>query len=354
MAMLEVVAELEVADPPPWLADFSEPPRLGSTAPFRSVSKSGRKDLIFTFTREFEVDSRENCLQVLEALLDGPDLAKEIAQQPNLASWLALTSRHRVTEPRKQLLDHLQRALREARSWRLILPLQFDGDFERTIQFGSRRRVGKGSETSLRSRGACAELRVFDREIGGVVELAKELYQPVGSAPAPVRRVGEPATWAYGLVALAAATVVLSLLPLTWASLGALALTSALIVGATVLTARGRGSHVGATAMRLLPMIALVGFALVYGAAQVAGSDAVVGPENAHLHDPLLLSLQALVTGGFLDLELTGWARTVGYLEMLLLWGFVAAAAVEVSRRLRQVDEALDELRRQDRNTGDE
>ena len=182
-----------------------------------------------------------------------------------------------------------------------------------------------------------------------VAELIEALYGLLASDRAFSRR--NPAwrqPWVVGSVTIASATVALSLLPNSLPGVLLLAGVVAGLAAGALIMARRRRSEILPTALRLAPLLVMVTFAIVYSAAELGGS--IISPDStvggAHLRDPLLLSLQAMVTGGFGDLAATGWVRTVVYLEMLLLWGLVAAAVVAAARRFDRVDAALASLRR--------
>jgi hypothetical protein len=190
------------------------------------------------------------------------------------------------------------------------------------------------------------------RILEGLIEL---LERPLPRrAGAALRR-----PWALGTLTVALATVLLSFLSLSAVSLVMLGLIVAGIAGVAVGYAARRRREGLSTCLKMAPVLLMVGFALVYGAAgagdgctstMFARQDAsasqppceVLSPDTGgHLRDPLILSLQAMVTGGFGDIEAFGWTRSVVYLEMLLLWAGVAIAVVELGRRFQRIDAAL-------------
>ncbi len=94
--------------------------------------------------------------------------------------------------------------------------------------------------------------------------------------------------------------------------------------------------------------LALSTFAVVYGAIALLSPTTIMLDEShlRFLREPFLLSLSLLNTGGVLDLEVHGWARSLAYLEMLLVAGLAGGAALVAARRLFERAEAIvDELR---------
>jgi hypothetical protein len=201
-----------------------------------------------------------------------------------------------------------------------------------------------------------------DKEIERTVAKLCELLEagPIASRQ-PIRRPARSQPWVVGSAVIAALTVGFSLLPL---SAGWLLLLGAVVALVAAFVCASGDGDVRATLLRMTPILLLVAFALIYGAADTqngctagpggATGDGVQSPDaDAHLRDPLILSLQAMVTGGFGDLKVCGWPRTVVYLEMLLLWGFVAAAVIQFARRFTNIDDALVRVREQERRSGE-
>jgi hypothetical protein len=149
--------------------------------------------------------------------------------------------------------------------------------------------------------------------------------------------------WALASLLILLATFALSWLPLHYWSIGILAGTTAALLAWALWRGLGDGRGVS-TFFGLVPALLLVVFACVYGVGMLAGW----GIEFSHvggsgyLRQPLLLSLSLAATVGFLDAHISGWMRSIAYLEMLLAVGYVGTAAlVTVRSASRRFDRAL-------------
>jgi hypothetical protein len=152
--------------------------------------------------------------------------------------------------------------------------------------------------------------------------------------------------WAYGTAAILAARFALSWLPLSTGSVVALSATTVGALASALLVAR-HGNLVGRTAVGLVPALLLIVFAVIYSIAGLSGATLGLGDGEAlHLRDPLLLSLSLGSTVGVLDLTVTGWLRSIAYLEMLLVAGYLGTTAVIAVRSLSgRLDQTIRELR---------
>lgn len=96
-----------------------------------------------------------------------------------------------------------------------------------------------------------------------------------------------------------------------------------------------------------------IAFALVYavvgltsGHLALAADTRVTGAPALHLRDPLLLSLSLATTAGAFDFGLTGWLRSIAFLEMLLVASYLGAAVLVSARALStRFDRTIGELR---------
>jgi hypothetical protein len=155
--------------------------------------------------------------------------------------------------------------------------------------------------------------------------------------------------WAWASAAVALLSFGLSWAPLTWATLAALATVSAVVAVLAAALARRMLARRSVTAWGMAPILVLIGFACVYGGISLLDGDAITlnGSELHHLREPLLLSLSLLTTGGFLDVQVHQWVRSLAYLEMLLVAAMAGGAAVVAARRIsRRVGQIVDELGR--------
>jgi hypothetical protein len=153
--------------------------------------------------------------------------------------------------------------------------------------------------------------------------------------------------WAATSVMVAAISVGMSFLTLSWASLAAFAIAVAATTIAAVYFALSFKAERRITALGLLPIAILAAFAVAYGCVALATPTAITlaGTPLSYLRDPLLLSLSLLSTVGVLDLAPHGAVRSVAYLEMLLVASAAGGAAIVAvrtfSRRAREVMDAL-------------
>jgi hypothetical protein len=170
--------------------------------------------------------------------------------------------------------------------------------------------------------------------------------RPVRPKPRPRRPV-----WAAASALVAFLSFGLSWLSLSWLSLAVFVCPTALISLAAIYWTPRLGAKRTVTTWGMAPVLALSTFAVVYGAI------ALLSPTTITLHDsrlrflrePFLLSLSLLNTGGVLDLEVHGWARSLAYLEMLLVAGLAGGAALVAARRLFERAGAIVEELRLDR-----
>ena len=153
--------------------------------------------------------------------------------------------------------------------------------------------------------------------------------------------------WAATSAVIAAISVGMSFLTLSWVSLAAFASVVAATTVATVYLAPHFKVERRITALGLVPIATLAAFAVAYGCVALATPSAITlaGTPVSYLRDPLLLSLSLLSTVGVLDLALHGAVRSVAYLEMLLVASAAGGAAIVVvrtfSQRAREVMDAL-------------
>jgi hypothetical protein len=165
-------------------------------------------------------------------------------------------------------------------------------------------------------------------------------------APRPIiAAIPTRPVWAYGTLAVLAISFALSWLPLSTGSIVALGAAAVATTTLALLLARRHGLA-RRTALGLVPVLIVVAFALVYSVAGLTGKALELQGEALHLRDPLLLSLSLASTVGFLDLSLSGWLRSIAYLEMLLVAGYLGAAALVTVRSLSvRLDQTIRELR---------
>ncbi len=165
-------------------------------------------------------------------------------------------------------------------------------------------------------------------------------------APRPIPKSPPPRPfWAYATAAVLVVTFALSWLSLSAFSVGLLAATTSVGIG-WALVAALREQALLRTALGLVPLATFIAFAIVYSIAGIAGN-ALQPPEGEplFLRDALLLSLSLGVTGGLFDLIVMGWLRSIAYLQMLLVAGYLAAAGLLVARAMSsRLDEALRDL----------
>lgn len=195
--------------------------------------------------------------------------------------------------------------------------------------------------------GMTAEPRDSDLVISGpsprAVGLAAATFV---RAPRPVVQAKRARPiWAYGTLAILAISFALSWLPLSVGDTVALGAFSVTTTGFAMFFGRRQGV-LRRTAVGMVPVLIVVGFALIYSVAGLTGDSLVLGGEALHLVDPLLLSLSLASTVGFLDLSVSGWLRSIAYLEMLLVVGYVSAATLVTLRSLSvRLDQSVRELR---------
>ncbi len=175
-------------------------------------------------------------------------------------------------------------------------------------------------------------LRVENRTDEEAIRIAEQLISLLERLPhARTGSALRRRPWVLGTLLVALATVGLSFCSISAVALVALGIATAATTVVAVGYAAWRHAEGVSTALKMMPVVLMVGFALIYGAAGTGD----------HLRDPLILSLQAMVTGGFGDIETFGWTRSIVYLEMLLLWVGVTVAIVAVARRFERIDVAL-------------
>jgi hypothetical protein len=165
-------------------------------------------------------------------------------------------------------------------------------------------------------------------------------------APRPiVPSVGKRSYWAYGTVAIMAASFVLSWFSLCTGSVIALG-TSTIAVTMLALLLGRRDGLTGHTVIGMVPVLILVAFAIVYSIAGLTGATLELQGEPLHLRDTLLLSLSLASTVGLLDLSVSGWLRSIAYLEMLLVASYLGTAALISVRSFSiRLDQTISELR---------
>jgi hypothetical protein len=153
--------------------------------------------------------------------------------------------------------------------------------------------------------------------------------------------------WALTSALIAAISVAMSFLTLSWLSLGAFAIVVVITTFAAVYFAPRFKAKQATTALGLVPIAILAAFAVGYGCVALATPTAITlaGTPVSYLRDPLLLSLSLLTTVGVLDLALHGAVRSVAYLEMLLVASAAGGAAIVAVRAFSQrAQELLDAL----------
>ena len=155
--------------------------------------------------------------------------------------------------------------------------------------------------------------------------------------------------WAWASAAIALLSFGLAWTPLTWATLAVLTALSAATVVIAIASAPRFLAKRSVTAWGTAPILTVVTFACIYGAVSLLDQRAITiyGAPPGHLREPLLLSLSLLTTGGFLDLHVHQWVRSIAYLEMLLVASLAGGAAVVAARRVSQrVNGIVDDLQR--------
>jgi hypothetical protein len=158
--------------------------------------------------------------------------------------------------------------------------------------------------------------------------------------------------WALTSALIAAISVGMSFLTLSWLSLSAFAFVVVITTVAAVYFApRFKAPRFKAkratTALGLVPIAVLAAFAVGYGCVALATPTAITlaGTPVSYLRDPMLLSLSLLTTVGVLDLGLHGAVRSVAYFEMLLVASAAGGAAIVAVRAFSQrAKELLDAL----------
>lgn len=165
-------------------------------------------------------------------------------------------------------------------------------------------------------------------------------------APRPIiQAIPTRPIWAYGTLAILAISFALSWLPLSTGCIVALG-SAAVATTALALFFSRRHGLVRRTAIGLVPVLIVVAFAVVYSIAGLTGEALELHGEPLHLRDALLLSLSLASTVGVLDLSVSGWLRSIAYLEMLLVAGYLGAAALVTVRSLSvRLDQTIRELR---------
>jgi|GEM_PF-5800612 len=165
-------------------------------------------------------------------------------------------------------------------------------------------------------------------------------------APRPIiQAIPARPIWAYGTLAILAISFALSWFPLSAGSTIALG-ASALATTAIALFIGHRYGLARRTAAGLVPVLIVVAFALVYSVAGLTGEALGLQGEALYLRDALLLSLSLASTVGVLDLTVSGWLRSIAYLEMLLVAGYLGAAALVIVRSLSvRLDQTISGLR---------
>jgi hypothetical protein len=165
-------------------------------------------------------------------------------------------------------------------------------------------------------------------------------------APRPtIQRISKRPLWAYGTIALLAVSFALSWFPLSPGSIFALSAITVATTASALLLSRRHGL-VRHTAVGLVPVLIVISFAVVYAIAGQTGEVLRLQGEPLHLRDPLLLSLSLASTVGVLDLSVSGWLRSIAYLEMLLVVGYLSAAVLVTVKSLSvRLDQTIRELR---------
>ena len=165
-------------------------------------------------------------------------------------------------------------------------------------------------------------------------------------APRPIiQAIQARPIWAYGTLAILAISFALSWLPLSTGSIVALGASAVATTALAVFLGHLYGL-VRRAAIGLVPVLIVVAFALVYSVAGLTGEALGLQGEALYLRDALLLSLSLASTVGVLDLSVSGWLRSIAYLEMLLVAGYLGTAALVTVRSLSvRLDQTIRELR---------
>jgi len=180
-----------------------------------------------------------------------------------------------------------------------------------------------------------ASLRAVGLAAAAFVRAPRPIIQAIPTRP----------IWAYGTLTILAISFALSWLPLSTGSIVALG-ASAAATTALALFLGHRYDLLRRTAIGLVPVLIVVAFALVYSVAGLTGEALALKGQTLHLRDALLLSLSLASTVGVLDLLVSGWLRSIAYLEMLLVAGYLGAAAVVTVRSLSvRLDQTIRALR---------
>jgi hypothetical protein len=202
--------------------------------------------------------------------------------------------------------------------------------------------------TNADVRLGIGSLRI-DGDDGGVVVANGKAYleasRPLRRARLQVKRRWQ--LWALTSALIAAISVGMSFLTLSWLSLSAFALVVVIATSAAVYFAPRFKAERATTALGLGPIAVLAAFAVGYGCVALATPTAITlaGTPVTYLRDPLLLSLSLLTTVGVLDLALHGAVRSVAYFEMLLVASAAGGAAIVAVRAFSQrAQELLDAL----------
>ena len=198
-----------------------------------------------------------------------------------------------------------------------------------------------------RTNGMAAEVEGSHLAISGASPRAVGLAAAAFvRAPRPIiQAIPARPIWAYGTLAILAISLPMSWLPLNTGSIVTLG-ASAVTTTALAIFLGHRYGLVRRTAIGLVPVLIVIAFALVYSVAGLTGETLELQGEALHLRDPLLLSLSLASTVGFLDLSLSGWLRSIAYLEMLLVASYLGAAALVTVRSLSvRLDQTIRELR---------
>ncbi len=180
------------------------------------------------------------------------------------------------------------------------------------------------------------------------VEVASAYLSATRRRPVRPKLLPRRPVWAVASTLIACLSFGLSWLSLSWLSLAAFAGSTLLIFLAAVYWTPTLGAKRAVTSWGMAPVLTLSTFAVVYGAIALLSPTTIMLDEShlRFLREPFLLSLSLLNTGGVLDLEVHGWARSLAYLEMLLVAGLAGGAALVAARRLFERAEAIvDELR---------
>jgi hypothetical protein len=165
-------------------------------------------------------------------------------------------------------------------------------------------------------------------------------------APRPIiRAIPTHPIWAYGTLTILAVSFALSWFPLSTDGVVALGASALATTALTLLLGHRRGL-IRRTAIGLVPVLIVIAFALVYSVAGLTGETLELQGQALYLRDPLLLSLSLASTVGMLDLTVSGWLRSVAYLEMLLVASYLGAAVMVTVRSLSvRLDQTIRELR---------